>query len=112
MRVLRPDHKPSGFARRSERLDEYGAEFPTQVPGDERRSQFYSAADLKGKAVPPREWLLDGLVPNKTVTLLSGDGGTGKSLLAQLACGRCRFGLRVARHGCDAGPGDLDLGRG
>lgn len=51
-----------------------------------RESQFYSAASLKGKAVPTRQWLVQGLVPQKTVTLFSGDGGTGKSLLAlQLA---------------------------
>lgn len=54
------------------------------APG--RASRFYSAASLKGKAVAPREWLVPGLVPQKTVTLFSGDGGTGKSLLAlQLA---------------------------
>ncbi|GGL80328.1 AAA family ATPase [Wenxinia marina] len=51
-----------------------------------RTSAFYSAAALKGKAVPPRQWLVHDLVPQKTVTLFSGDGGTGKSLLAlQLA---------------------------
>ncbi len=51
-----------------------------------RQSQFYSAADLKGKPVPARQWLVPELVPQKTVTLFSGDGGTGKSLLAlQLA---------------------------
>lgn len=54
----------------------------------ERASQFYSAASLKGKPVKPREWLVHGLVPKKNVTLFSGDGGTGKSLLAlQLAIG-------------------------
>ncbi len=55
-------------------------------PAPERGSQFYSAASLKGRPVPPRQWLVHGLVPQTTVTLLSGDGGTGKSLLAlQLA---------------------------
>ncbi|WP_425050752.1 AAA family ATPase [Psychromarinibacter sp. S121] len=55
-------------------------------PDATRDSRFYSAATLKGKSVPPRQWLVDGLVPDKTVTLFSGDGGTGKSLLAlQLA---------------------------
>lgn len=55
-------------------------------PAPTRESQFYSAASLKGKPVPPRQWLVHGLVPQKTVTLFSGDGGTGKSLLAlQLA---------------------------
>lgn len=52
----------------------------------ERASTFYSAASLKGKPVPARQWLVPGMVPQKTVTLFSGDGGTGKSLLAlQLA---------------------------
>ena len=60
---------------------------PTIIqPAPARDSQFYSAASLKGKPVPPRQWLVHGLVPQKTVTLFSGDGGTGKSLLAlQLA---------------------------
>src|SRR5690625_222790 len=54
--------------------------------GAERTSRFYSAASLKGRAVPSREWLVEGLVPGKNVTLFSGDGGAGKSLLAlQLA---------------------------
>lgn len=48
----------------------------------ERTSAFYSAASLKGKAVPARQWLVPGMVPQRTVTLFSGDGGTGKSLLA------------------------------
>ncbi len=51
-----------------------------------RASRFFPASDLAGKAVPPRHWLVPGLVPSGTVTLLGGDGGTGKSLLAlQLA---------------------------
>ncbi len=60
---------------------------PTIIqPAPERKSTFYSAATLKGKPVPERQWLVDDLVPKKTVTLFSGDGGTGKSLLAlQLA---------------------------
>ncbi|MEM7473236.1 MAG: AAA family ATPase [Pseudomonadota bacterium] len=53
-------------------------------------SQFYSSAKLAGRDVKPREWLVHGLIPQKTVTLFSGDGGTGKSLLAyQLAAGVC-----------------------
>lgn len=58
-------------------------------PPDEignRKSRFFSAATLEGKDVPERHWLVRGLIPSKTVTLLSGDGGTGKSLIAlQLA---------------------------
>jgi len=59
---------------------------PVETKPLTHESQFYSAATLKGKSVPPRQWLVHGLVPQKTVTLFSGDGGTGKSLLAlQLA---------------------------
>ena len=63
------------------------------APPDERASKgepsrFYCAASLQGKDVKPREWLVYGLIPQKTVTLFSGDGGTGKSLLSlQLAVG-------------------------
>ncbi|MDF2140802.1 AAA family ATPase [Paenirhodobacter sp. CAU 1674] len=52
------------------------------APATERDSTFFSAADLKGKPVPQREWLVHGMVPQRTVTLFAGDGGTGKSLLA------------------------------
>jgi RecA-family ATPase len=63
---------------------QYGGQ--TIIPAPERKSTFYSAADLAGRAVPSRSWLVDELVPGRTVTLLGGDGGTGKSLLAlQLA---------------------------
>lgn len=54
--------------------------------GADESPLFISASSLKEKAVPPREWLVPQLIPANTVTLLSGDGGTGKSLLAlQLA---------------------------
>ena len=47
---------------------------------------FKPASSYEGVPVKPRRWLVEGLVPSNTVTLLSGDGGTGKSLLAlQLA---------------------------
>lgn len=46
-------------------------------------------ADWQDKAIPERPWLVPGLLPLGSVTMLSGDGGLGKSLLAlQLAtCG-------------------------
>lgn len=39
-------------------------------------------ADWQGKPIPPREWFLPDLIPSRQVTILSGDGGVGKSLLA------------------------------
>lgn len=62
--------------------DEAYSEFVEPPVASERKSAFYSAASLKGKPVPARQWMVPGLVPQKTVTLFSGDGGTGKSLLA------------------------------
>jgi RecA-family ATPase len=45
-----------------------------------------SAAMLAGVAVPPRAWYAPDLIPAGNVTLLYGDGGTGKSQIAlQLA---------------------------
>lgn len=46
---------------------------------------WMSAAEFTGEP-PPREWLVQGMIPMNTVSLLYGDGGTGKSLIAlQLA---------------------------
>ena len=48
---------------------------------------FYAAA-FAGEPVPERRWIVEHMIPDKTVTLLSGDGGVGKSLLVkQLALG-------------------------
>ena len=40
------------------------------------------AADLEGKRVPVRQFLVDGVIPHVNVTNLSGDGGLGKTILA------------------------------
>lgn len=47
---------------------------------------FFKASNFYGKPVPVRQWLVEEKIPMADVTLLYGDGGTGKSLLAlQLA---------------------------
>lgn len=56
----------------------------------------------QGADVPPRRWLVDGLIPVGDAVLCYGDGGTGKSLLAlQLlvatVLGRDWLGLPVRR---------------
>lgn len=53
-----------------------------------------------GKSAPPREWLVEGLIPKGEVTLLFGDGGIGKTLLAQqyaicAAAGRSWLGVQT-----------------
>ena len=51
-----------------------------------RTSIFFPASQLHGQPIPTRKWLVEDLVPLEHVTMLYGDGGTGKSLLAlQLA---------------------------
>lgn len=58
-----------------------------------------SAASFDGKPVPVRDWHVEGLIPAKTVTLLGGDGGTGKSLLAlQLAAATVTGGYWAGRE--------------
>ena len=73
-----------------EREDYYGHEADNIVPmrGDlaphphpDAPLRTYCAADLEGIAVPKREWLVEGAIPHRNVTLLSGDGGIGKTLL-------------------------------
>jgi RecA-family ATPase len=39
--------------------------------------------EWQGKPVPERRWLIPGMLIRGTVTMLNGDGGVGKSLLAQ-----------------------------
>jgi RecA-family ATPase len=61
------------------------------------------ASQFEGRAPAARPWNVPGMIPGRTVTLLSGDGGTGKSLVAlQLAvataAARDWFGSAV-RHG-------------
>jgi RecA-family ATPase len=45
------------------------------------RARRFDAASLDGKPVPERDWYAPGLIPGGNVTLVFGDGGTGKSLL-------------------------------
>jgi len=58
------------------------------------------AASLAGKPVPERQWLVPGWIPLREVTLLSGDGGVGKTLLAMqlqiaVSAGAAWLGLPV-----------------
>jgi RecA-family ATPase len=69
-------------------------------PAPTRTSRFFPASDLDGLPVPDRQWLVADLIPSGTVTLLGGDGGTGKSLLAlQLAAAVAHGGFPwLGRH--------------
>lgn len=47
---------------------------------------------LQGVAVPERSWIVRDWIPNYQVTMLNGDGGIGKSLLAQQLLTSCATG--------------------
>lgn len=47
-------------------------------------AQPVRASTLAGQTVRPVRWVVDEMVPQRTVTLLSGDGGLGKSWLAMM----------------------------
>lgn len=59
-----------------------------------RRSQLrrLNLGNLQGQPVPERQWIVPGWVPARTVTMLGGDGGTGKSLLAMQLLTACAIG--------------------
>lgn len=50
------------------------------------------ASSFQGKPVPVRQWCIPDWVPDHVVTLLSGDGGTGKSLFAMQLATCCAIG--------------------
>jgi RecA-family ATPase len=52
------------------------------LPADKMELPVVNPADWHGQPIPVREWFIEGLVPLRQVTILAGDGGVGKSLLA------------------------------
>ena len=59
---------------------------PYEPANNEQAFCWRSVADLAGKPIPERNWLVYDWIPGKQVTLLYGDGGTGKSLIAMQLC--------------------------
>ncbi|TVR11743.1 MAG: ATPase [Salinarimonadaceae bacterium] len=76
-------HKPApGLKRAAQLIDK--AKPPVQW--------VFEPSTLQGSPVPPRLWCVPDWIPDKVVTLLSGDGGTGKSLLAMQLATSCATG--------------------
>ena len=62
--------------------------------------------ELDGEAIPPRRWLVDGWIPMGAVTMLAGDGGVGKSLLAMQLATACAIGQPwLGQHTMSCKPG-------
>jgi RecA-family ATPase len=83
-----------------EALAAFGTVQPTQGV---RPLSFVKASKFAGQPIPIRAWHVEDLIPAGNVTLLNGDGGTGKSLIAlQLAVATVLGGPwigRPAQHG-------------
>lgn len=80
----------------SARIESYSSKGPANA------LRVRSANELLESPAPPRQSTIDPIVPRKSVTLLSGDGGGGKSLiglqgLACVATGRPFFGMAVQK---------------
>lgn len=72
-----------------------GAAGQTRLPIIDRRPWI-------GQHPPERDWMLEGWIPSRRATLLTGRGGVGKSLLAQqlstcIALGRAFLGQQTQR---------------
>ncbi|NOD46390.1 AAA family ATPase [Ruegeria sp. HKCCD5849] len=81
------------------------AVMPAVAPQPPVTMATFKAHELAMTPIPPREWLVKDWIPLKTVTMLGGDGGVGKSLLAlQLAVSTS---LGRPWMGMDAGSGPV-----
>lgn len=74
-----------------------------EEPGNAFAERSFSAAELAGLPVPERDWFIREWIPNGQVTMIYGDGGVGKSLVAlhMAACAASAipwFG-RPVKHG-------------
>ena len=62
------------------------SQYSAEVRGLSGADLFIPVSAFSNRPVPERPWLIDRIIPSETVTLLGGDGGSGKSLIAlQLA---------------------------
>jgi RecA-family ATPase len=84
-----------------------GAKYYRPKPANDNEPPLpiFDPTDWEGVPVKEREWFVPGLIPSRTVTLLSGDGGTGKSqlalqLVAASALGIDWLGLPVLEGAC------------
>jgi RecA-family ATPase len=75
---------------------------PRQPPPSEARINIIRPIDWQGQPVPERKWHVTDWIPDRHVTALYGNGGAGKSLLAQqlltaTAIGRPWLGLETKK---------------
>jgi RecA-family ATPase len=76
----------------------------TTAPKPLRMFEVVNAAELAGKAIPVREWLVQDLIPANSVTILGGDGATGKSIIAEQLCAAAILGRKWLGFDVRQGP--------
>ncbi len=62
-------------------LTDLGKPIATQTRDRKRKLELVNVASLADKPIPQREWLVDDIIPMRQVTLIYGDGATGKTLI-------------------------------
>ena len=72
--------------------DRPGLQGPANPDGHVEKLLSTDLITLAGKEVPPREWCVPNWIPWGQVTLFGGDGGVGKSLVAQQLMTACATG--------------------
>lgn len=103
-RVIAPDMQGAEGSDFNDQAGHYGLDdvailfaAPEPLP-----LNIISPAQWQGTRPPEREWKIDGLVPNRQATLLTGAGAAGKSLLSQVAT--TAIGLGIPFLGVDVEP--------
>ena len=74
----------------------------SEIPPDLRPLPIIDPLRWQDATVPERRWIVPGLIPECQVTLLGGDGGLGKSLIAIQLLVACALGKAWVGH--DARP--------
>jgi hypothetical protein len=76
---------------------------PTAASADRIR-QFDQIPDIMTMQIPPIEYLVDGMIARKTITLWAGMGGTAKSFLAERMAIAVATGSKFLGRGCQLAP--------
>jgi RecA-family ATPase len=82
------------WGRLSERMRRASDLLHEGRPADLPPLQAIDLAAWASEPVPERRWIVPDLIPERNVTLLGGDGGVGKSLLALQLAVACALGGR------------------
>jgi RecA-family ATPase len=56
------------------------------APSEDAELPVVSVADFADKPIPDRLWIVPGMIPDRTVTIVGGDGGDGKTTLLLQMC--------------------------